>query len=292
MAKYQKPKETYSSMLAKRVLVAVILLPIGLALIFLGGWAYTVFIALVLGLAAVEFARLFRLGGYQPSTILVVGMAALLALVRYKLGFALDGLIVSMFILLSMVRHLVAYERGRDQAATDFAITIAGGMYLGFIGAYLVSLRNLPEGMWWVLLALPAVWLADSGAYFIGRSFGRHKMSKRLSPKKSWEGYFGGILVGTVGTALLALLWQYLAHQWPAATGSAVNITPINGAILGFILSVLPTLGDLGESMIKRQFAVKDSGTLLPGHGGVFDRIDSWLWAGVIGFYIIVYFLL
>ena len=279
-------------MLAKRVLVVVILLPIGLALIYLGGWAYTGMVALILGLAAWEYARLFRAGGYQPATYLIVAASVLLPLARGWVAFSLDGLILGGFVLVSMAYHVFAYERGRDQAATDFAITIAGGVYLGFVGSYLVSLRNLPEGLWWVLLTLPSVWLADSGAYFIGRSFGRHKMSKRVSPKKSWEGYFGGIVVGIIGTALLAMLWQYLAGQWPAKLGSATLITPLNGAVLGLILSVFTVLGDLGESMIKRQVGVKDSGSLLPGHGGVFDRIDSWLWAGIISYFVVFYFFL
>lgn len=279
-------------MLGKRVLVAVILLPIGLALIFLGGWWYTALIALILGLAAVEYGRLFRGGGYQPADWLIITFSVLLPLARGWQGQALDGLLIGLFILASMTVHLLAYERGRDQAGTDFAVTVAGGMYFGFVGSYLVLLRALPEGLWWVLLALPAVWLADSGAYFIGRAFGKHKMSKRLSPKKSWEGYFGGILFGVVGTVLLALLWQALAARWPETLESATLITPLNAAILGLVMSVLPTLGDLGESMIKRQFGVKDSGTLLPGHGGVFDRIDSWLWAGILGYFLIFYFLL
>ncbi|MBP1692990.1 MAG: hypothetical protein H6Q37_873 [Chloroflexi bacterium] len=279
-------------MLAKRVLVVIVLLPIGLALIYLGGWAYTGLIALILGLAAWEYVRLFRSGGYQPATFLIVAVSVLMPLARGWKAFSLDGLILGCFILISMAYHVFAYERGRDQAATDFAITIAGGVYLGFVGSYLVSLRNLPEGLWWVLLALPSVWLADSGAYFIGRSFGRHKMSKRVSPKKSWEGYFGGILVGIIGTALLAMLWQYLAGRWPTQLGSASLITPMNGAILGLILSLLTVFGDLGESMIKRQVGVKDSGSLLPGHGGVFDRIDSWLWAGIISYFVIFYFFL
>jgi len=279
-------------MLAKRVLVVIVLLPIGLALIYLGGWAYTGLIALILGLAAWEYVRLFRSGGYQPATFLIVAVSVLMPLARGWKAFSLDGLILGCFILISMAYHVFAYERGRDQAATDFAITIAGGVYLGFVGSYLVSLRNLPEGLWWVLLALPSVWLADSGAYFIGRSLGRHKMSKRVSPKKSWEGYFGGILVGIIGTALLAMLWQYLAGRWPTQLGSASLITPMNGAILGLILSLLTVFGDLGESMIKRQVGVKDSGSLLPGHGGVFDRIDSWLWAGIISYFVIFYFFL
>ncbi len=117
-------------------------------------------------------------------------------------------------------------------------------------------------------------------------------MSKRLSPKKSWEGYFAGIVFATLGTAGLALLWQYLAGVWPGSLESATLITPLNAALLGLIVSVLTPLGDLGESMIKRQFGAKDSGNLLPGHGGVFDRIDSWLWAGILSYFVIFYFLL
>jgi phosphatidate cytidylyltransferase len=155
-------------------------------------------------------------------------------------------------------------------------------MYLGWLGAYFISLRQLPEGLWWVLMALPVVWIADSFAYLVGSRWGRRKLSPRLSPKKTWEGYLGGIAGGTLGGALLPLLWQV----W---SGPDSAITPWRGALLGFVLAVLTTLGDLGESMIKRQVGVKDSGTLLPGHGGVFDRIDSWLWAGVIGYYVVLW---
>jgi phosphatidate cytidylyltransferase len=116
----------------------------------------------------------------------------------------------------------------------------------------------------------------------VGSRIGRHKMTKRLSPKKSWEGYFGGVVAGVLGGAALAALIQTLA----APGGS---ITWERGGWLGLALAVLTTLGDLGESMMKRQVGVKDSGDLLPGHGGVFDRIDSWLWAGVIGYYLITW---
>jgi phosphatidate cytidylyltransferase len=103
-----------------------------------------------------------------------------------------------------------------------------------------------------------------------------------LSPKKTWEGYIGGIFVGTLGAVGLVYLWNIWA-------GPGFSITPLQGALLGFLLSAITTLGDLGESMIKRQSAVKDSSNLLPGHGGVFDRIDSWLWAAPIGYYFIIW---
>ena len=123
----------------------------------------------------------------------------------------------------------------------------------------------------------PSGW-PNSFAYFIGVRFGRHRLSPRFSPKKSWEGYWGGILFGTLGTAGLAVLWTSLGGP----------VVPWwKGAALGAALSILTTLGDLGESMIKRQAGVKDSSNIIPGHGGVFDRIDSWLWGAAIGYFLI-----
>lgn len=269
-------------MFLKRALVTLILLPVGLAVIGIGGWAYVGLVALILALAAWEYARLFHAGGLSPATLLLVAGTLAIAIGRAVDGFASAPWLVSLLVLAAMTHHLVAYERGRDQAASDFSITLAGMFYIGWLGAYLISVRSLPDGLWWLLIILPVVWLADTAAYLVGSRIGRHKMTRRLSPKKSWEGYFGGVAAGVLGGAGLAALIQALA-----APGSAITVP--RGALLGLALAVLTTLGDLGESMIKRQVGAKDSGDLLPGHGGVFDRIDSWLWAGVIGFYLITW---
>ena len=269
-------------MLVSRLLVSIILLPIGLLAISYGGLPYELLVALLLSLAAWEYVRLFQTGGLQPSIVLVPLGTLLLVAGRLWDGFSSAPWIASLLILASMAYHLWAYERGRDQGGTDFAITISGIFYFGWIGAYLISLRDLPEGKWWVLLALPAVWLADSGAYFIGKRFGRHKLSPRLSPKKTWEGYLAGVVTGTLGAVLLALVWR-------VGAGPETAITLGRAAILGFVMSAVTPLGDLGESMIKRQVGAKDLSHLIPGHGGVFDRIDSWLWAGAIGYYLVIW---
>ena len=265
-------------MLRQRALVAAVLLPIGLMIIYFGGWAFAILVTLIMGLAAWEYARIFKTGEFQPADVIIIIGVVMLALARAWNGFDGADWIISLLILASMTYHLIAYERGRDLAASDFAVTMSGIFYIGWLGAYLISLRDLPNGMWWVLIVLPSVWLADSGAYFVGRAFGKRKFSPRLSPKKTWEGYLGGVLVGTLGAALLAILWNAIE---PGV------MTPLQGGIIGLILSLITTLGDLGASMVKRQFGVKDSSNLIPGHGGVFDRIDSWIWAGVIGFYIV-----
>jgi len=154
---------------------------------------------------------------------------------------------------------------------------MGGIIYLGWLGGYLISLRNLPDGLWWMMVALPTIWISDSGAFLIGRSFGRHSLARRLSPKKTWEGYAAGVVFGTIGAGLCGLLWHLRSPL----------VTPGRALIMGLVLSVVAPFGDLGESMIKRQFGVKDSSNLLPGHGGVLDRIDSIMWTGIISYFLI-----
>jgi phosphatidate cytidylyltransferase len=269
-------------MLIKRVAVALIMAAVGIPAILAGGVYFFALISLMLLIAAWEFGHLFKISGFHPSQpLLVGGIAVLLATRNFFPDLAAGALVLC--VLVAMAWHLLDYEKGRDQAGTDFAITTAGIVYLGWIGAYLIDLRNLPGGLWWVLLALPAVWLADTAAYFFGRAFGKHALSPRLSPKKTWEGYWAGVVFGTLGTAGLALLWHALGGPavlwWKAAA-------------LGAALSVLTTLGDLGESMFKRQAGVKDSSNIMPGHGGFLDRMDSWLWGGALGYFLIVLFFL
>lgn len=267
----------------QRLLVTLILLPVGLLVISLGGFVYDAFIILVLALAGWEYISLFRAGGLRPASVLVLLGVIVLAIARAFSGFESSSWALTLFVFASLTYHLFAYERGRDQAGIDFAVTVSALLYIGWIGSYFISLRSLPNGQWWVLLVLPSVWFADTSAYLVGKKFGRHHLSQRLSPKKTWEGYLAGIVMGTLGGALFAGLWQ-------ARLGPGSGMTVPNGILMGLVLSVLTLLGDLGESMIKRQVGMKDSGNLLPGHGGIFDRIDSWLWAAVIGYYLAVWF--
>ncbi len=269
-------------MLKTRVLAAIVLAVVGVPAVILGGIPYFLLITVFLSLAAWEYVQLFQAAGFRASPWLVVGgTAALLVLRGYFPEYAGVGLAI--LVLAAMGWHLVAYEDGRDQAATDFAVTLGGFLYLGWIGAYLVELRALPNGMWWFWLILPSVWVADSAAYFIGKRFGKHPLSRRLSPKKTWEGYWGGVIFGTLGGAGLALLGQQ---------AGGLGVPWWKGAAVGLMLAILTTLGDLGESMIKRQAGVKDSSNLIPGHGGFFDRFDTWLWGGAIGYFLITWFLL
>jgi phosphatidate cytidylyltransferase len=265
-------------MLRDRVAIALLLLPVVLWVIGVGGWIFALAIALVLGLCAAEYVLIFRRIGQRASMPLVVGGSVVLALARAWSGFDHAPAVLAALCLAAMTWHLVDYERGATASGTDLALTLGGTLYLGWIGSYLISLRSLPDGEWWFLTALPSIWLADSAAYSIGTRFGRHKMAPRLSPKKSWEGYLAGIVAGAASGAALGALWS-------VGAGPASSLGPWTGLACGLLVAVLSPLGDVGVSMIKRQMQIKDSGTLLPGHGGALDRVDSWLWAGVLGYY-------
>ena len=266
-------------MLRQRVLVVVVLLPVGLWVFAVGGWVFAAAMALVVGLASLEYGRLFGRDGRRPSVGILVAGSAGLVLARQGWGFEQTAVILATAALLAMTWHLVDFERGAAHSGTDFGLTLGGVAYLGVVGAYLVSLRNTDAGLWWLLISLPSVWIGDTAAYFVGRAYGRHKMAPRLSPKKSWEGYAAGVVAaGLAGAALAAAFVRW--------AGPDIPITPADGLILGMVLGLITPLGDLGISMMKRELQVKDTGSLLPGHGGVLDRIDSWLWAGVLGYYL------
>ena len=278
----------------KRAVTALSLLIIAMPAVLWGGIWFFLLIGFFIVLASWEYTQMFRAVHMQPTAPIIVGGTILLlatrsqAVTHFFFPSAVFSpqwaeLTLTCLALVAMAAHLYAYERGRDQAALDFTITVGGLLYLGWVGAYLNDLRALPNGGWWLMLVLPTVWMADSGAYALGAKYGKHKLAPRLSPKKSWEGYWAGVFTGTLYGGFFAYVYSWLGP---------LHITFWQGALLGLVLSVITTLGDLGESLFKRQGGIKDSGTLFPGHGGAFDRIDSWLWAAVIGVYWIRWFFL
>lgn len=272
------PSISTDKSLRTRLIVADIFVPITAFFAIQGGWAFVAFVTVVLAVAAWEFWRIFQKGGYAPSLSVLLVFSTSTVIMRSIWGMQYFELWVGALLLVSLFMHVLQQQRGNDKAASNLALTVFGALYLGFLGSYAISVRFLEYGLYWVMLVFPIISLADSGAYFFGRGFGKHKMLTVVSPKKSWEGYIGGIIVGTLGGWGLAALW----HIGCAA------ILPIHGIILGFAISVVGPLGDFGESMIKRQFEIKDSSNLLPGHGGFFDRIDSSLWAAILGYYLIL----
>lgn len=264
-------------MLRERIATILIVFPVLLWIIVLGGWPYAVGVAFVLVQAVLEFGHMFRAAGHRPAMPLMAGGVLALALARAAWGFDHAAAILAALLLAGMAWHTLDYERGAERSGTDFAITVAGVMYVGWMGSYLISLRMLSDGLWWLLLVLPTIWLADGMAYMIGKRWGRHRLSTRVSPKKTWEGYIGGAIFGVLVCSWLVTVWQH-----GAGPDSTLDL-PL-GAAVGVVIGFIAPMGDLGVSMIKRQTQLKDSGKLLPGHGGALDRMDSWLWAAAIGY--------
>ena len=270
----------------RRTLTALLMAAVGLPAIIYGGIFYFLLMGLFLVGGAWEYVRIYRAVQFEPHEIVTIGGVLVIATARFFFPeYAVVALVL--FILAAMTVHVIAYERGRDKAGLDFTVTVAGIVYIGWLGSYLLDLRNLPNGVWWFMFILPLVWAGDTGAYSIGAVYGKHKMSPRLSPKKSWEGYVAGIVTALYVGALFAYAFSSLG---PKPLDGL--ITPLQGAIVGLVISALTPLGDLGESMFKRQGGLKDSSNIFPGHGGFLDRIDSWIWGAAIGYFIIRYFIL
>ncbi|HEY4690671.1 MAG TPA: phosphatidate cytidylyltransferase [Anaerolineae bacterium] len=259
-------------MLLTRALSALILAPLVIAAVGAGGWALVGFLIVVLGIAAWEFARLMQRGGFRPTWWIAPILIA---------AFVIDAMLPAARALpaalsLTLIGSLTWHMRHRGPSVTaDWALAIAGGVYLGWAGRQFVEVRALENGAAWLLLILTGTWLADSGAYLVGVRIGRHTLSPALSPKKSWEGLAGGVIIGLVGNALVA---------------AALRLPAIHGAMLGLIGGTIGTLGDLSVSMMKRQVGAKDSGHLIPGHGGALDRIDSLLFVVIAGHLYLVWF--
>lgn len=266
----------------RRLITALLLLALIVPAVLFGGVIYFLLVGFFTVTATWEYVQMFKAARFLPSAWIAIGGSFLLLAVRAFLPAWTDS-VFTVLILVAMTYHLVAYECGRHEAALDFVITIGGFTYLGWIAGYIIALRELPLGGWWVMIVFPVVWLTDSGAYLIGARYGTHKMLQRLSPKKSWEGFAAGVFMGTFYGGFLAYAFTRFGP---------LHISIWQGALLGLILSSVTTLGDLGESMLKRLGNIKDSGTFLPGHGGAFDRIDSLIWAAVIGVIWIRLFLL
>lgn len=264
-------------MLAKRAASAVVMLISAFALVFLGGWIFTLGVSLILAVAAWEYGRMFVKGGYYPSLPFMVISNFLLAISSNFQSVDYFLAVFTFSTLIAIAYQVFQYPRHPETSAVDLAAMLSGLVFIGFLGSYLLRLRILPNGLYWLILAVVPAGIADIGAFIAGSLFGSRKLAPELSPNKTIEGYLGGLITSAViGYAAGAISGLYN----PAFTGSM-------GLLLGIVTGIFCPLGDLGKSLFKRQFNLKNTSNLIPGHGGVLDRVDTWLWAGIIGYYLI-----
>jgi phosphatidate cytidylyltransferase len=251
------------------------LLPLVIGLVYLGGW-WLFGLALVGGLVAlhelyvmVRDLRPLVLGGYLGFALTLLGLQ--LGGLEWMLGGLLS----------TFVFAFVVYGLGgiRQSATTSFGVTLLGVAWVGAGIGCLLLIRDIPEfGFWAVMTVLFTVFAADTGAFFVGRTFGRHSLAPAISPKKSWEGFAGGVLAA-VGMAFVILYKD-----------RADFLSIPESLLLGLVIALAAVLGDLFESAVKRDLEVKDSGRVLGGHGGMLDRLDSLLWAGPVAYFTILAF--
>lgn len=285
------------SELAKRVAVAVVAIPLVLGLVYVGGWLLAAPLAVFAGWAAHEVYRMAGRHGVRPIEWAGVSTSAglvLLATGRPTFGaFAPPAL--GVIGLLTLVAILEAMRtrgtEGHPLAAT--AVTVFGAIYTGLALAFVPLLHALPAVRGWagetpaqlagllvVALPLAATWIGDASAYFAGRAWGRSKLAPTISPNKSWVGFWAAL----AGAGAAAFLWLLVAGRFLAeARSTGILLLTLTGVALG----LAAVLGDLVESLLKREAGVKDSGTFFPGHGGVLDRVDSLLFT-VPGAYVLL----
>jgi phosphatidate cytidylyltransferase len=263
------------SRLGSRLLVVAIGLPLVLGIVWLGGWWLFV-LAAAIGLGALhEYYAMTR----PLRPILIAGYLGLLLtlLAEQAGGFAwVPGGLFTTFALAFMLKGVT---ETRQSSTVSVGGTMLGVAWIGLGLVFLLALRDIPQhGRLASFTVLLAVWAGDTLAFFAGRMIGRHKLAPRISPGKTWEGFVAG-MIATVFVTFVAL--YDTRDEW-LTIGQAV--------LLGLAIAVAAPLGDLFESLVKRDMGVKDSGRLLGGHGGILDRIDAQLFAAVAAFYVILAF--
>lgn len=261
-------------MLSIRVASALLLLPVVLFFVYYGGILFALFIGIIAALALNEFFTMMVHEGETPLRALGGASTALLILNGLLQEPTLIVAAVGLLVFGGLLWELLFYHEGASMQG--WAMTMAGVFYIGWPLSLAVALRELPaDGLTWVVLTAAAIWLCDTGAYFSGRLLGGklsggRRFSPRWSPNKTWEGFFGGLLMALAATTALSH-WFLALPLW-------------QGSALGLVLGLAGVYGDLSESMLKRRVGVKDSGNLIPGHGGILDRIDSILVGAVVAY--------
>ena len=302
------------SNLTQRVLTAIVALPIVLYLLVLGGIPFTVFIGAAVFIGLHEFFVMMEARGFKPikTTGYVLGLA-FVAVAHFSNEYFLTTL-VTFSALIVMVVQLS--KRNVQTSIAGMAVTVLGLLYVAWLLSHAVLLRNIGEelvmrfalvnqvppfmpaqadpagfafvfSLYFMLLVLASTFLNDTGAYFAGRFFGKHRLAPLVSPKKTWEGAVGGVvaaMIAAMGVRLVFDLWIPNGEWVPFTYGASL--------LLGAVIGVAGDIGDLVESLIKRDADIKDSGWIIPGHGGILDRADALLFTFPVTYYVVkVYYL-
>jgi phosphatidate cytidylyltransferase len=279
------------SILLKRTLTVLITLPLVIAAVWFEQplpW-FTILILVWSAVGTWEFFNLNRKTGLKPMMYFGIVISVLLVAVREPkfisvLNTNSGSLSLAILTMATVIPLMWLLRREpHKEAFNSWAWTLAGICYVGFLMGHLVALRDLEYGRNWVFFALLVTFASDTAAFFVGRSVGRHKLAPAISPSKTWEGSIGGIF----GAGLISLIFLPSAFSTWSNPLYLPGLNVFSAIALAFLVSIFGQLGDLVESLFKRNMGVKDSGSILPGHGGALDRIDSVAFAGVMVYYFV-----
>lgn len=253
-----------------RVLVSIVAIPVILSASYFGGYYFLLFVLVISLIAYYEFSLLVR--NKNMITNMFVGLLSIFFFVTNSYLRYFDAHNFLLIIIAAIC--LIELFRNKGSALLNLGATLLGILYIGLFSAALISIREFyvqPEedylrGGYLIIFILASIWICDSAAYYIGMAFGKHKLFPRVSPKKSWEGAIAGFVFAVLAmTASKVIFLDFLS--WNSTIG------------IGIIIGILGQIGDLIESLFKRDSGVKDSSGLIPGHGGIFDRFDSLIYS-------------
>jgi len=263
--------------MVERILAAVVGLAIVVPVLIWGGQVGLEVVAtIVLMIGLDEYVRMSVPGNSRArGFFLAIGSALFAVLVWGAAALTVPALAVATLLLLLFGLFSVPDTEKGVAIASRLGLGI---LYLPVLWSFLPAIRQFENGLAWVVLILVATWSGDTGAYFAGRAFGKNKLFPRVSPKKTWEGAIGGFVLAMAGAVLVAHL-------------GLPEVSVFHALVLGAIVDSAGVVGDLAESLLKRAYGVKDSGTIMPGHGGILDRVDSllfsvpaaWVYAALVG---------
>lgn len=277
-------EETQKQNKIMRVVTGVIFSIVALSCLFMGGLPILCFLLVIIFLGSVEYVKILRTKGFHPSLSLILLTDTVFALLIFFRRFDLLPSIISLAI---MASFLVVLFMGRQPYIVNVATTVLGFLYCGWLPCHLLLIRQISadrinafqigtnEGLWLVIFVFLIVVATDIGGYYFGSKFGKHKLSPVISPKKTVEGALGATVMALI-VASFGVLYT--------------KLTILHAMISGLLITISSQLGDLSESLVKRDAGVKDSSNILPGHGGILDRTDGYLFALPVAYYYFVNF--
>lgn len=268
---------------ATKMLTGLVLGTVTMACMMLGGWYLFVMLFTVIAIASREYVKILEHKGFYPSLKIIIASEVVFALIMFFNK--VEYIAIALF-LCSLAAFLWVLFRGRQPYIANVATTILGFVYCGFFPFHLLLLRDMSsaqfhDGFGFIVMMFTAILCTDVGCYYAGTKFGRHKLAPVISPNKTIEGSIGGIICAMTGALITGAVINY---------GFNIELHWYIALLAGLISTIFAQIGDLCESLIKRDAGVKDSGHSLPGHGGFLDRTDSFIMTIPVMYYFCKYF--